>query len=483
MLTEHLASSSHQVVPVSGAHLVQFYEGEDFLHEVVASFIGQALAVKEPVVVIATPEHRRGFSDALMTKGFDPARVAFVDARETMAKFMAGDMPDAQRFLTTIGGMLEQVMESHTRISAYGEMVDLLWRDGNPEAAVRLEELWNELGTLYPFTLLCAYPMGNFYKESDAALFAHICEGHGRVFPAESFNRAGEDDARLREVATLQQRAAALEAEIDHRRELERALREALAARRAVEEELRAKLEENSRLYALAQDNIRTKDEFLATLSHELRTPLTAILGWARLLNMKTLDEHTTRIACETIERSARTQAALIDDLLDLSRVVTGKLAMDCEPVNLVTAVENAVETMRLAADARTIRIRLDVPEEPVVVRGDATRLQQVAWNLISNAVKFCEAGSEINVSVNRDGDRASLLVSDCGQGIPADFLPHVFEPFRQADGASTRHHNGLGLGLAIVKYIAELHGGSVAAKSDGPGTGAAFTVTLPLAV
>src|SRR5688500_7202628 len=261
MLNHDLASTSREVLPGSGAHLVQFYDREDYLYEVVATFIGQALPVDEPVVVIATPEHRRGFTDALVTRGFDPARVLFSDARETMAQFMSGGMPDAQRFMSTLGGVLEQMIGGHARIRAYGEMVDLLWRDGNPEAAVRLEELWNDLSTLYPFTLLCAYPMGNFYKESDARLFDHVCATHGHVFPAESFNRGGDDDARMREIAALQQRAATLEAEINHRRELELALREALAARRSAEDEPPAQLEENSSLYALAQDNIRTKDE------------------------------------------------------------------------------------------------------------------------------------------------------------------------------------------------------------------------------
>lgn len=484
MLNHDLAAGSQaqSIVSGSGTHLVQFYERDEFLFEIVAAFIGQALTTGEPVLVIATPEHCRGFSDQLSAKGFDPGRVRFADAGETMAGFMSGGMPDAQKFMTTLGGVLEQMVGKHNRISAYGEMVDLLWRDGNPEAAIRLEELWNDLGTLYPFTLLCAYPMGNFYKESDARLFAHVCETHDRVFPAETLTRGTDDDARLREIAALQQRASALEAEVEHRRQLELALRDALGARREAEEELRAKLDENSRLYALAQDNIRTKDEFLATLSHELRTPLTAILGWARLLNLGTLDETTMRVACETIERSARTQAALIDDLLDLSRVVTGKLAMRNEPVDLVNVVKTAVETMQLAAEARSIRIVVDLPADAIVVNGDATRLQQIAWNLISNAVKFSAADSEIAVALTRQSERATLVVSDTGCGVPPDFLPHVFEPFRQADGASTRHHNGLGLGLAIVKYIAELHGGTVAAKSDGVGRGATFIVTMPLA-
>ena len=461
---------SPEHAPLSGgaAHFVQFYDREEFLFEVVATFIAEGLIEREPVVVIATEEHRRGFIERLAAKGFDADRVTFLDARKTIEQFMNGAMPDENRFMTVIGGVLEEATGGASRIRAYGEMVDLLWRDENPEAAIRLEELWNDLGTLYPFTLLCAYPIGNFYKESDSRLFAHVCGTHGRVFPAESFSRGADDDLRLREIAALQQRAATLEAEIAHRRELERVLRDKLA--------------ENARLYELAQQSNRTKDEFLATLSHELRTPLTAILGWARMLNAGGLGETMTRTAIEIIERSARTQASLIDDLLDLSRVVMGKLTLGNEPVDLRLAVDNAVDTLRLAADARGIAIDVQHAATRCVINGDATRLQQIAWNLLSNALKFSPAGSKVAVAIEHRGDDATITVSDSGNGIAPEFLPHVFEPFRQADGASTRAYNGLGLGLAIVKYLAELHGGTVAAASGGDGNGATFTVTLPLA-
>lgn len=470
MSSTDLVRSTQDVLPGGGgAHFVQFYESEEFLYDVVATFIAEGLPHREPVVVIATEEHRRGFAERLKAKGFGVEGVTFLDARTVMSTYMNGGVPDEQRFMTAIGGVLEEAGAgaAHGRVRAYGEMVDLLWRDGNPEAAIRVEELWNDIGTLYPFTLLCAYPMGNFYKESDARLFDHVCTAHGRVFPTERHDRGADDDTRLREIAALQQRAAMLEAEIAHRRELERALR--------------TRLEENARLYELAQQNNRAKDEFLATLSHELRTPLTAILGWSRMLSLGTLDEVTTRTALETIERSARTQAALVDDLLDLSRIVTGKLALHSSSVDLCAPVDAAVATMRLAAEARGIALRVSRPEGSCMVAGDPTRLQQIAWNLIANAVKFSNAGSEISVAVEREAGLARLVVRDTGKGITADFLPHVFEPFRQADGASTRIHNGLGLGLAIVKYMTELHGGTVAAASDGDGCGATFTVTLPL--
>ena len=238
---------------------------------------------------------------------------------------------------------------------------------------------------------------------------------------------------------------------------------------------------ENARLYHLAQEANRMKDQFLATLSHELRTPLTAILGWSRMLTQGGLDPETIRTACGTIERAARTQAALIDDLLDLSKVVTGKLALRNEPVELGAVIDGAMETLRLAAETKGIRLDVAPIADRAIVNGDPTRLQQIAWNLVSNAIKFSDAGGSILIAVERRNESARIIVRDEGRGIAAEFLPHVFEPFRQADGAITREHGGLGLGLAIVKYLAELHGGTVTASSAGEGQGATFVVTLPL--
>jgi PAS domain S-box-containing protein len=691
-------------------HAVQFYEQDDFLCDRVADFVADGLLFGEPAVVIATSAHRDGIAERLATSGCDLDRVTFLDARETLERFMDGVMPDEDGFRSAVGEALARA-NGGGRVRAYGEMVDLLWRDENPDGAIRLEELWNDLAGEYDFSLLCAYPIGNFHRETHAELFATICARHAQVIPTEAYVEAADEDARLREISALQQRAAALENEIMHRKELEQALREALAARREAEEavrrserelkdfvenaaialhwigpdgtilwandaelnllgytrdeyigrnivdfhadrdviedilrrlaarqqlndyevrlvakdgsirhvalssnvffedgkfvhtrcftrditdrkrldderrraeevnaflleasntlnrsldydscireitnlvaprladscsveivrdeapaeELQAAIEddgtrlvvpmllpdrpvgtltlmsnsdrrftsddlpvatevarrgavalENARLYRLAQESNRTKDEFLATLSHELRTPLTAILGWARMLTLGGLDDETRRVAYETIERSARTQATLIDDLLDLSRVVTGKLTLQNELVDLSSIIDNAVQTQRLAADAKGIGIDVKAAGERAVVNGDPTRLQQIVWNLVSNAIKFSNAGGSVSVELERDAEYARIIVRDSGRGIPLDFLPHVFEPFRQADGASTRKHGGLGLGLAIVKYITELHGGSVRASSRGEGRGATFMVTLPLAL
>jgi signal transduction histidine kinase/ActR/RegA family two-component response regulator len=223
----------------------------------------------------------------------------------------------------------------------------------------------------------------------------------------------------------------------------------------------------------------RLKDEFLATLSHELRTPLNAVLGWTQVLRSADLDRGRQARALESIERNARSQATLIEDLLDISRIVTGKLQLSVRPVDLAGVVDAAVEIVQPAAAAKRIRIGCAIDERPAMTMGDPDRLQQVVWNLLSNAVKFTPPDGRVNVRVEK-GDGYRLTVDDTGAGIDPAFLPHVFESFRQADATATREHGGLGLGLAIAKQLVELHGGTIRAHSDGRGAGATFEVILP---
>lgn len=225
------------------------------------------------------------------------------------------------------------------------------------------------------------------------------------------------------------------------------------------------------------------KDEFLAVLSHELRTPLNPILGWTRLLLTGNLDEQKTTVALQTIERNAKLQTQLIEDLLDISRILQGKLALNDAPVDLIVTIEAAKETIRLAAEAKSIQIQSNLQLAPQQVMGDPNRLQQVVWNLLANAVKFTPNGGQIAVTLEYVGAEAQIQVTDTGKGISPDFLPYVFDTFRQADGTTTRKFGGLGLGLAIVRRIVELHGGRVQAESLGEGMGATFTVSLPLMI
>ncbi len=254
-----------------------------------------------------------------------------------------------------------------------------------------------------------------------------------------------------------------------------------------IEERLRA---ENEREELLARERLlrgqaeelsRLKDEFLATMSHELRTPLNAIFGWITLLRTRRLDEATQARALETIERNARAQKRLIEDLLDVSRIVTGKIALELGDVVPRRAVEGAIATMQPAAQAKDVSIVPALGEVTGLVRGDFARLQQVVCNLLSNAVKFTAPGGRVDVELAMSGDQAQITVADTGQGIKPEFLPLVFERFRQEDGSISRRHGGLGLGLAIVRHLVELHSGTVEAQSGGEGRGSRFIVRLPV--
>ncbi|HEX8495054.1 MAG TPA: PAS domain S-box protein [Pyrinomonadaceae bacterium] len=240
---------------------------------------------------------------------------------------------------------------------------------------------------------------------------------------------------------------------------------------------------DNARLYREAQEVNRIKDEFLATLSHELRTPLTAVLGWAKLLSTGQLDAEASSRALDTIQRNARAQQQIIEDILDVSRIITGKLRLEVNPVELVPVIEAAMEGVRPAADAKAIRLEPLLDAGTGLVMGDPARLQQVVWNLLSNAVKFTPQGGRIELKLLEVDAQAQITVSDTGEGIKEEFLPFVFDRFRQADGSTTRLHGGLGLGLAIVRHLVELHGGTVKAESAGEGKGASFIITLPLSV
>ena len=267
--------------------------------------------------------------------------------------------------------------------------------------------------------------------------------------------------------AELQKSNERLQAEIAERLRAE-AEREALLAREQV---LRAEAEELSRL----------KDEFLATMSHELRTPLNAIFGWITLLRTRRLDEATQERALETIERNARAQKRLIEDLLDVSRIVTGKVALELVTVDPRRVVEAALETMHPAAQAKGLKIVPLLDIGAGTVRGDFARLQQIVCNLLSNAIKFTDSGGHVEVCLARRNGEVEISVADSGQGIKPEFLPLVFDRFRQEDGSISRRHGGLGLGLAIVRHLVELHAGSVEAQSLGEGKGAKFIVRLPV--
>lgn len=257
-------------------------------------------------------------------------------------------------------------------------------------------------------------------------------------------------------------------------------LHDEVARRVQVEEALRRSEAELQERVHEAEALNRAKDEFLATVSHELRTPLNAILGWSTLLRRSPLQPQTDK-AIEVIHRNAQAQAKLVDDILDVSRIITGKISLEPRPADLAALVEEAVEVVRPAAAARHLSVHVARSDDRFVLVADPDRLRQAVWNVLSNAVKFTERGGTIHVQLRRHGSQLEVAVTDTGTGIEPAFLPHVFDRFRQGDSSTTRRSGGLGLGLALVRSIVELHGGTVAAASDGPGLGATFTITLPV--
>jgi signal transduction histidine kinase len=455
------------------SHAVQFYEDHAFLVEVGAKLVAEGLAAGDWVLVFATNAHWTAFSQRLQADGWDVDRpsangqLTVVDAGDALSQFMENGMPDRERFLELVGRLFEARGSQYERapVRAYGEMVDVLLRQGNARAALRLEELWNEVGAMRPMALLCAYGMGNFDSAADTARFLAVCNEHGHVHPDESFPHTAEVQAQLREISVLQQRARALEDEILQRKEMEQTLREALRERKRAEEEARALNE--------------LKDEFLATVSHELRTPLNAILGWAVMLRS---DPHVDAAkAVETIERNARAQGRLIEDVLDVSRIITGKLRVEPTAIELAAVLRASLDVITPAAVAKGVALHVTFDCDPCPARADGDRVQQIFWNLLSNAVKFTPRGGRVDARLAVEGTEAVLTVRDTGRGIEKAFLPFLFERFRQADSTSTRAERGLGLGLAIVRHLVELHGGTVTADSAGPGQGATFRVCLPI--
>jgi nitrogen-specific signal transduction histidine kinase/ActR/RegA family two-component response regulator len=253
-----------------------------------------------------------------------------------------------------------------------------------------------------------------------------------------------------------------------------------ISDRRQLERERQAFLEREKQARSEAEAVNRSKDQFLATLSHELRTPLNAIYGWARILEAGPLDETATRRATEAILRNAAAQVQLIEDLFDVSRVITGNMRLDVRPLNVPAVLEAALDTVRPTAAAKGVHLERIFDPRVGALMGDPARLQQAVWNLLMNAVKFTPRDGRVDVHLRLAGDHIEIVVSDTGEGIAPEHMPRIFQRFGQADSSSTRRHSGLGIGLALVRHLVELHGGTVSAQSGGPGLGATFTVMLP---
>ena len=472
--------------PQPHSHAVQFYESDEYLFETVAQFLGAGLRGGDALLVIATKDHRDGFIRHLQSFDVDKAvsqgQLVLLDARETLGRFMAGDAPDPDLFRHVVGGLIANAKDVRPggRVRAYGEMVDLLWRDGNPRGAIRLEELWNEAGKAHEFSLLCAYVMGNFYREGDAAQFMDVCRTHSHVVPTESFTAIDDPLARLREISLLQQRARSLENEIQHRKDLEQALRDALRERSRIEDELRSCVQREKEMRERAEASDSFKEMFLSILGHDLRNPLNTVLTTARL--MKTRGQQPTGESERRVERivaSGVRMEKMIAQLLDVARArLAGGIPVKRAAQDLVPLAMKIVEETRAANPGREIIVQAEAGSCAAFVDGD--RFEQVLSNLLGNAVTHGDAERPIAVGIAPQRGMATAFVHNFGQPIEASLLPALFDPFKR--GAHTEGaHEGLGLGLYIVDRIVHAHGGTVTVESAIE-TGTRFVASFPLA-
>jgi excisionase family DNA binding protein len=451
-------------------HIVQFYEADALLLDAVAEYIGGSLRAGGAGIVIATPEHRQGLDERLDALGLDlpsvraSGRYVPLDAAETQARFMVGRTPDPGLFVDVVGGVVARAAELGG-VRAFGEMVALLAVEGNHAAAIRLEQLWNDLQRTRTFSLFCAYPMARLGGEALAALVSGVCAEHSRVIPAESFIVLPPED-RLRAVARLQQKATWLEAEIEQRKQAEERLRAALASERAARE--------------AAEQALRTRDEFLSVAAHELKTPVTSLSGYAQLILRRLardgrLDPDWVVEALGEVMGQASRLTRLLSHLLDSSRLEAGRLALEPRPTDLAALVAQAVSGARATSDRHTVALTAPPSLEAVV---DPLRLEQVLANLLDNAIKYSPDGGPIEVALSQPLPGAvELSVRDHGIGIPPERRGQIFERFYQAH--DNGHRSGIGLGLYISRQIVELHGGEIRAEFPSDG-GTRFVVSLP---
>ena len=472
--------------PAAHSHAVQFYESDAFLIETVAKFLTAGLKAGDRILVIASQDHIEAFTASLpaseASQAIAAGQLTFLDARQTLSKFIVGDMPYADLLRDVISRAISKAKggDPKVRLRAYGEMVDLLWRDGNSRAAIRLEELWNDAGADHEFSLLCAYVMGNFYKEGDAARFMEVCRTHSHVMPTESFTELDDPHARLREISLLQQRAKALESEIQHRKELEDALRDALRERGRIEEELRDCVNREKQARERAETSDSFKEMFLGILGHDLRNPLNTVLTTTRLMRHRgdLGPENMGRL--ERVVTSGVRMERMIEQLLDVARA---RLAEGI-PVNrsarhdLVPIATKIVDELQASNPRRQIELR---SEGACVAAVDPDRLAQVVSNLLGNALTYGDADKPVVVAVAARGDVASVSVHNFGPPIDPAAVSVLFDPFRrgrQTNGSA----DGLGLGLYIAERIVSAHGGKIEVDSS-PEAGTRFEAIIPRAV
>lgn len=484
------------------SHSVQFYKKQSFLAGVVSDYVAEGLRSGQPAIVIATASHRRAILSRLTKSGIDineaSARglLAMLDAKETLATFMRGPIPDRDLFQLSIGPMISRSLDAAGSgpVRAYGEMVDVLWRDGNGEAALQLEEFWNELALTHNFSLLCGYAIDGFSSASDIEAFKSICGTHTHVTPTEEY-LDHDEDARLIEISLLQQRAASLEAELKNRYALEHELRDAVSELVEQRREHDALLESEQLARAdaekawaqaektriSAEQANRVKSEFLAVMSHELRTPLNAIGGYAELMELGVHGPVSTsqRQTLERIQKNQRHLLGLINQVLNYARIESGSLRYNNCEVGLDEILRTAEALILPQVRAKGLRYSYSGCDSSVTVMADGEKLQQIVLNLLGNAIKFTDRGGSIELDAITKEDKVLVRVRDSGIGIAEDKVPTIFDPFVQIDSNYTRTRDGIGLGLAISRDLARGMNAELTVTSEET-HGSTFTLELP---
>lgn len=453
------------------SHVVQFYEDADFLTETVATFLAQGWEEGSPLVVVARPDHSGRIAEKLRSRGiaaadrFSASRLVFLDAEATLSTFMVGSKPDPDLFAAELGRVLEKAERvgrpgAPTRV--YGEMVDLVWKDGNPAAAIRIEELWNDLGTRHSFALMCGYHMDRFQMESDAERFAAVCSTHAHVGPAEGFSGTPDDEGRRREVSRLQQRERALETELAYRKQLEEIQRQSLMDLKQSQEAL--------------QRTVRFSEMFLGVLGHDLRNPLGAIVTSASHLRKRSADA-SLRKPIGRILSSADRMARMIDQLLDFTQIRLGAgIRLRSGVLDLRPLFDGIIDELEAVHGDCPILSGFAGDTSCI---GDGDRLAQLISNLTGNAIQHRLPPAPVRIQVDGSNPDVLLLEFQNEGTVPEDMLPVLFEPFHGAAERRTVTSSGLGLGLFISKQIVLAHGGTIDVVSTAA-AGTRVLVALP---
>ncbi len=427
------------------AHSVQFYDDDAYLVQSVREFIDAG----EVGVVIATREHLVLLEEKLSVGGIELsyARVTGVytsfDAQETLAKFMVRGMLDREKFLSVIGSIIKEAVQTKRKVHAFGEMVAILWQQGNPDAALQVEQLWNELQTIYSFALFCAYPMDAFTGDAQATGFSDVCGTHGKVTPLEKYVQLTSEVDRSREIVYLQQKARSLEAEIEKSHKLE-----------------------------------KQKDEFLAVASHELKTPVTSIKAYGEVLQAHFIKEGNDKAAKLLLKMDTQVTklTRLIEDLLDVTKIQTGNISFTESEFNCDALIQEVVDEIQPASTRHSINTRL---KTRILVVADKERFGQVLTNLLSNAIKYSPHANRIIVTSECIDGELVVHVRDFGLGIADEYQKKIFEQFYRVDEEVLKTFSGLGLGLYISQQIVSRMNGQMWVESK-PGHGSVFSFSVP---